>query len=351
MDFLIKNNIIKRAKVIVDIGHKYIKLIGVKYENKHAVVSCCSKIDSSNIFFDGEIGVQELTKSVALFMRTNRLKNCEVSLSLPSDIVISKIIEVRNIRVKDIDKHIKAEHYSFNRVNSLTHIIDWTYLGKREENGDTIHYCLLCAAAKSTIMPILAEFEKRNLKIGTISSAFNDQIHFADLFHNDYENPNKLFVDFGQYGTRVIVFIEGTPVYCREIGIGFNSFLSELLKETSMGIPDILARLEQNTPVIVNDEKFDDVLDRQVSVFLHEIERIIEMFEDDIVSISKIIWSGTLLQEVKDGLSNGGYIIVENFNLRDMDNASGTDYIVTAQTMQLDSSYNNAVGLVVSTYR
>ena len=220
MDFLIKNNIVKRAKVIVDIGHKYIKLLGVKYENKHAVVSCCGKVDSSNIFFNGEISVQELTKSVASFIRTNRLRNCGISLSLPSDIVISKIIEVRNIRLKDLDRHIKTEHYSVNRVNPLTHIIDWTYLGKREQNGDTIHYCLLCAAAKSTLMPVLAEFENRNLKIRTISSTFNDQIHFADLFHNDYENPSKLFIDFGQYGTRVIVFIQGVPVYCREIRYG-----------------------------------------------------------------------------------------------------------------------------------
>jgi|LSQX01.3.fsa_nt_gb Tfp pilus assembly PilM family ATPase len=351
MDFLIKNNIIKKTKVIADIGHKYIKLLGVKYENKHAVVCYCGKMDSSSIFFDGEINATELAKLVASFMRTNRLRNCDISLSLPNNVVISKIIEVRNIREKDIDKYIKTEHYSFNRVTPLTHIIDWAYLGKREENGDTIHYCLLSATSKSTVMPILAEFDKRKLKIGTISSAFNDQIHFSDLFSHDYENINRLLVDFGQHGTRVIVFIQGVPVYCREIDIGFENLLSNLFKETNIGIPDILARLQDNSSIAVQTKNFDNALDTQVSAFVHEIQRIIEMFEDDTLSFSKIMWSGTLLQEIKSELSSGGYINIENFNLSDVDNASGTDYIITTQTAHLDSSYNSAIGLAASTYR
>lgn len=351
MDFLIKNNIIKKTKVIVDVGHKFTKMLGVKYENKHAVINCCDKTDSANILFDGEINTYELAKTVAMFIRTNRLRSCEISLSLPCNMTISKIVEVKNIKETDIDKHMKAEHYNFNRVNPLTHIIDWAYLGKREENGDTIHYCLLCATAKSIVMPILAEFDKRKLKIGTISTAFNDQIRFADLFSDDYENLNKLFVDFGQYSSRVIVFIQGVPVYCREIGMGFDNFVSNLFKETNIGIPDILSKLQDNAHDIINTDKFEEAFKIQKADLLREIERIIEMFEDDTVSVTKIIWTGTLIQDIAESLSNDGYVTVDNYNLSDVDSASGTDYIVTAQTMQLDSSYNNAVGVAVSTYR
>lgn len=348
MDILIKNNIIKSTKVIVDVGHKYIKLIGVKFENKHAVIFCSDKIDSGNVFLDDEINAHELTKLTAGFIRQNRIRNCEVSLSLPSDMTVSKIIEVRNIKEKDLDKHIKSEHYNFNRISPLTHIIDWGYLGKREENGDTVMYCLLSTTSKSTVLPILSEFTIRKIKVGLICDGFCSQIWFSDLFGNDFEHTNKLLADFGQKTTKITVSLQNIPIYCREIDIGFESIVNTIFGETGVGIPDIVDRLKCG--IKTDNTALEEAVSFQMSALQNEINRVIQMFEDDIVSITKIIWTGTLIPDLEKRLGNDGYITIDNFNISDVDSQSGSDYVISAQTMQLDGSFNNAVGMAVQTY-
>lgn len=347
MDFLIKNNVIKKVKVIADVGHKYLKIIGVRYENKQAVVFCCDKVDSSGIFLDDEINAHELVRLISSFIRTNRIRNPEISLSLPSSMTVSKIVDVRNIKEKDIDKHIKNEHYNFNRVTPITHIIDWAYLGKREENGDTIHCCLLCATPKSVVMPLLEQFTKCKIKVGLITTDFANQVYFADLFANDFEHMNKMLVDFGQQTTKIIVLLDNIPVYCREIDIGYDIIQSTIFKETGVGIPEIAARLLNG--VTHDNPELETAVHLQADILYNEINRIIQMFEDDTVSISKIIWSGLCIYDVKNLIDTDGYISVDNFNLCDVDSANGSDYVISAQTMQLDGDFNGAVGMAVQT--
>ena len=38
---------------------------------------------------------------------------------------------------------------SFGRVNPITHVLDYAFLGKREEQGDSVSYYLISAVQKS----------------------------------------------------------------------------------------------------------------------------------------------------------------------------------------------------------
>ena len=77
MDFLIKKNIIKKSKVIVDIGSKYIKMLEVHYAGKNNNYQC-TKTDSTTMFQD-DINYTDIAKAVSSTIGIN--KKLEVSVS------------------------------------------------------------------------------------------------------------------------------------------------------------------------------------------------------------------------------------------------------------------------------
>ena len=121
MDFLIKKNIIKKSKVIVDIGSKYIKILEVHYAGKKVTITNAQKIDSTNMFQD-DINYTDIAQAVCDVVNTN--KKHEVSVSLPAHLVESKIVTVKNKKQTDIPKLMEKEYSAMGRVSPLTHILD-----------------------------------------------------------------------------------------------------------------------------------------------------------------------------------------------------------------------------------
>ena len=185
MDFLIKKNIIKKSKVIVDIGSKYIKVLEVHYAGKRVSVTNAQKIDSTAMFQD-DINYSDMAKEIRKAI--GEQKKCEVSVSLPAHLVESKIITVKNKKQTDIPKLMEKEYTSMGRVTPLTHILDYAYLGKKEENSDTMHYCLNSAEHKNTMEQLVGAFLENGLKITTITFPTYNMICLSILYLNDYEN-------------------------------------------------------------------------------------------------------------------------------------------------------------------
>ena len=361
MDYLVKKNIIKKNKIIVDIGQKFVKILAVSYEKGRISIHNTHKFDVSSCFFEGELSdVKELVKKIYEALNRKKLwKSTEISLSLPSYMVIHKIVSVKNVKPKDLDKHIKKDFPTLGKANAVTHYIDWAYLGQREENGETVHYCMLAAVSKAYIMPILQEFEKRKLKVTTISFPAYNLVSFSDLYANDYEHQNKLLLDFGASSTRVVVECEGVAVYAREIDIGFNTFVDSLFNSfLSVGIPEIIAMFtemghdRENFMAGLHDkEAFFAIVDKLVGDLQNELIRIIQMCDEDGFSVTKIICCSSIIEGMLKLFEENGITVDAFFNLQSSQNINGSTYTVILDNTvsEIDSTFNSAVGLAVST--
>ncbi|NLB81695.1 MAG: pilus assembly protein PilM [Clostridiaceae bacterium] len=359
MDFLIKKNIIKKSKVIVDIGSKYIKILEVHYAGKKVTVTNAQKIDSTAMFQDG-INYADMAKEIRNII--GEQKKCEVSVSLPAHLVESKIVTVKNKKQTDIPKLMEKEYSAIGRVTPLTHILDYAYLGKKEENSDTVHYCLISAVHKNTMEQLVEAFLEYDLKITTVTFPTYNMICLSSLYHNDYENLNRLMIDFGASGTRVVAFSDGIPVYARNLDIGFQSYVEKLIAEQDLvGTPDIIKALKivGEMSLLENEQtrKYFNSLDKTVyykavdhvsSKLISEIERIIELCENNGIGITKIIYGGSVINDFDKRLKHLGFE-VEKFDLDMCGDMQARDFLLWIEEISVGSLYFNGLGLAVST--
>jgi len=359
MDFLIKKNIIKKSKVIVDIGSKYIKMLEVHYAGKKITITNAQKIDSTAMFQD-DINYSDMAKEISKAI--GEQKKCEVSVSLPAHLVESKIVTVKNKKQTDIPKLMEKEYAAMGRATPLTHILDYAYLGKKEENSDTVHYCLISAVHKNTMEQLVEAFLEYGLKITTVTFPTYNMICLSSLYYNDYENLNRLMIDFGNSGTRVVAFSGGIPVYARNLDIGFQTYVEKLSAEQNLvGTPDIIKALtnvgesslleNQQTQQYFNQlDKgvYYEAIDHVSSRLIGELERIIELCENNGIGITKIIYGGSVIDGFDKRLKHLGFE-VEKFDLDMCDDMQAKDFLLWIEEISVGSLYYNALGLAVST--
>jgi Tfp pilus assembly PilM family ATPase len=357
MDLLIKKNIIRKNRIIIDVGEKYMKILAVRYEHGRVIIHSAHKLDVSGCFFEGELSdVHELVKRISAEITRNRLNAyTEIVLSLPSNMASHKLIQVKNVKPKDLEKHIQKQNIIFSKFNSITCHTDWAYLGKHERNEETVLFCMIASVNKSHLMPILNEFDKRNLKIAGISFPTYNLTCLSDLYRNGYEHPGTMLLDFGQTSTRIIVEYEGAIVYTREINIGFQTFVDSLVNAFgNLGIPDIIEILTKHSrespPLLTglhNTNAFFDLVDKLISDWQNELIRIIQMCNEEAMPITKIVCVGTMPYNMLSFFEQSG-IATELFKLTEP--ISGNGYtIIPDANIELDELYGNAVGIAIST--
>ena len=167
MDALIKNNIMKRDKIIVDVGVHTTKILDVHYVSKQIQIKGAECFESNFVVTDEGLDVDELARKVDIHTSGSGRK--DISITLPDYLVESKIIQLKNKKESEVDKIIRREHMHFGKVSPLTHVIDYAFLGKREEAGDTVGYYLISAVKKSIAMDLVDAFAEYKMKITTIS--------------------------------------------------------------------------------------------------------------------------------------------------------------------------------------
>ena len=269
MDFLIKNNIIKQNKLIVDIGMFSTKLLEINYAAKKINVTSAKIFDNSRNSDEYELDFENIARRTYEKASGNGRKN--VVAVLPTELTENKIITVKNKKEKDIPRIISREHMSFGRVSRITHVVDYAYLGKRIESGDTVMYFLISAVKKSIANDLVSAFAEYKMSVKTIISNIYAQICLSELFFDEYENLNRLFVDFGTNSIRVTAFAEGVAVYTRTIDMGFESYIKTISSSSeTAGKSDIVKALNQVGEITgLNDSAYGDVfryLDKSVYV-------------------------------------------------------------------------------------
>ena len=348
MDVLIKNNIIKKNKLIVDIGMYETKVLETHYEAKTVTVISAATINSSGIVDESGIDFTELASRIddQVYGSAKR----DVSVSLPSEICEAKIITIKN-----------KDYMTFGRANPITHIVDYAFLGMREEDGDTVYYYLLSAVQKSIAAELVSSFDKYKLKVKTIVSSVYNQICLSEIFFDEYEHLNRLFVDFGTNTTRITAFSEGMAVYTRSIEVGFNSYVRLLFSaQEQAGKPEIIKALTNvgeytELSCEFTREFFEDLsLDvykrcvNEVDDYaINDISRVIDLCSKNDLAVSKIYFTGNSIKGFDRKVGDKLDLSVERVIFNSLDEKDGKGYVLEIDDIDFSESYINALGLCI----
>ena len=359
MDVLIKNNIIKKNKLIVDIGMYETKILEAHYEAKKITVISAKSISNNGIVDESGIDFSELASKINEEVSGSAKR--DVSVSLPSEFCESKIITIKNRKKSEIPKIIKKDYMTFGRVNPITHIVDYAFLGVREEDGDTVYYYLLSAIQKSLASELVASFDKYKLRVKTIVSSVYNQICLSEIFFDEYEHLNRLFVDFGTNTTRIIAFSEGMAVYTRSMDIGFNSYVKSIFNaQEDAGKPEIIRALEnvgertQLGDIIIgpyfdalNIEVYKKCINEVDDYTINDISRVIDLCSKNDLLISKIYFTGNALEGFDEKTGNRLDVVTEKITFHSCEEKEGKGYVLEIDNIDFSKRYINALGLCI----
>lgn len=358
-DVLIKNNIVKKNKIIVDIGEHSIKVLNVKYAAKNINITSAEEVDATGIFSDEEMNASELAKRVDEVAMGSGRK--DISVTLPSEMTINKIVSLKNKKESEIPKIIAKEHSSFNGISKITHVIDYAYIGKRDEQGDTVHYCIVSAVKKSLVNELIKEFAEYKMRVTTVSSGAYTGICLSELFYDEYEHLNRILIDFGAKATRITAFSSGIAVYTRTLNIGFDTYKNKLFTgQENAGKPEIEAALlnvgsdsvvlgnaVQRYFSLLNMEEYFKTVNEIENEVLNEIMRVIDLCQNNDVAISKIYYTGFVLKGFDKKLQRTTELNCEKIKFKEGEEKQGRGYMVEIGAEEFGQGFSNALGLCI----
>ena len=358
MDILIKNNIMKRSKIIVDVGVHTTKVLNIHYAAKEIYVKEAECFESNFVITENGIDYDELARKVDMHASGSGRK--DVSITLPDFLVESKIIQVKNKKESDIDRLIKKEYMHFGKVSPLTHVVDYAFLGKKEEAGDTVRYYLISAVQKSVASELIEAFSEYNMRITTISCSVYNQHCLSELYYNEYEHLNRLLIDFGTKSTRITAFSQGIAVYTRTVDCGFDTYVNKLFEtQVYAGRPDICNMLystgenvnledfkNKEQLVLIDEEEYIETINMVDSQLCNEIKRVIDLCSNNDVIVSKIYYTGFIINGFEDVLKKETGIECEPVSFSLCDEKTGRGYILFTEE-ELGIRYSNALGMAI----
>ncbi len=356
MDVLIKNNVVKQDKIIVDIGEFAIKVLSVHYVSKRVEISEVLVLDSGFFFENGSFDYSKIACKLNAVLKGRGKKN--ITIILPNSITETKIVAIKNKKESDLGKVIEGEYSVFGKASKQTHVVDYGCIGKREELGDTVNYCLLSAAPKTAITEIINAFKEYGLRVTTVLPLEATQICLSELYFDDYDDLNRLVVDFGTRSTRITAFSDNVAVYTRTIDYGYQTYLEELFSSLlNAGKPEIKSvlptvgcdREQSGNPefLFINENEYFECVDSVNEKITGEIMRVIDMCVNNDVDISKIYYTGFVIPGFDGVLSASTGLACQNISINCFEEKYGKDYCLAEETGNISSEFSNAIGAAI----
>ena len=357
MDFLIKNNITKGCKTVVDIGTYETKLMTVKYAAKNVNLENAEAFDSSSLYYGDDFNYDELARRVRMYSAGGGRH--DIAITLPESMVENRIVSFKNRKEAELDKLIHKEYMTFGRVSPLTHVVDYAFLGKHDEGGDMVSYYLISAIRKNVAEDLVSAFENCNLKITTISCSTYNRYLLSELYFDDYEHLNRLVIDFGTNTTSVTALAGGVCVYSRNIGIGFESFVSEVIKGQRQAgrseICDTLYKVGADFEEFQENKFYGSIYTAEYITavkevkerMLSEIGRITNMCSAGDTDISKIYYTGMCLKKLPEEMHSRLGVECEQIEIGMSGEKTGKGYLVCANDRDIDVRFSNAIAMAV----
>ena len=353
-DELLKSNVIKAQKAIIDIGTDSTKVLEVSYTAKEINIEEAYLL---KVGYNGETSFTEIAKKVDEKLYGRQRK--DIIIVLPSNLTESKIISVKNKNNKDANKVVHKQCKTFGRSNPLTHVVNASFMGAREEQGDTVAYYLISSVSKGIMNELIEAFADFGMKITRVVSNQFNQVCLSELFADDFDNINRILVDFGNNESRITVFADKVAVYSRAIPVGFQSYVKKLFDaNNSAGKKEILSALINVGEVDVDEETATDKLfnigksfyyesiSEVNKQFFKEFARILDMCSNSDIEISKVYVSGFVLDGFLNSFMNSTELDCELIHFENGEFKAGHGIMIDVQTEKpLNSRFTNAVGL------
>ena len=278
---------------------------------------------------------------------------------MPSNLTESKIISVKNKSNKDASKTVHKQCKTFGRSSPLTHVVNAALMGTREEQGDTAAYYLISSVQKSVMNELIEAFADFGMKITRVVSNQFNQVCLSEIYTDDFDNINRILVDFGNKESRITVFADAVAVYSRTIGIGFQSYVKKLFDaNNAAGKKEIVSALinigETNVDEEAVKEKLFNIgesfyyesISEINKMFFKEFARILDMCGNSDIEISKVYFSGFILDGFLNSFMNNTELECELIQFDNKELKAGRGIMIDIQTDKpLSSRFSNAVGL------
>lgn len=356
IDAAIKYNLVPGHKTIIDIGTDSTKILEVNYASKEINVEEAHFIKSG---YDKEKGFTEIARKIGDTL--DRKMSKDIIVILPSSLTESKIIPVKNKSDKESKKILYKQRRNFGKSNPLTHEVRSTLLGTREEQGDTVSYYLITSITKGAICELYEAFDLYKIEITRIVGVQFGQVCLSLLFSEDYDNINRILVDFGNTESRIMVFADRVAVYSRTIPIGFQSYVKKLFDaDNTAGKKEILSALINIGDTDVDEETAKDKLfnigksfyyesiSEVNKQFFKEFERILDMCSNSEIEVSKVYFSGYVLNGFLTSFMNNTELECELIRFDNDEFKAGDGVVIDIQAEEpLNSRFSNAVGMTI----
>lgn len=360
MDILVKHNIVKKDKFIIDAGMHSTKILDVRYSAKNVNIRKTMSFENLLNEKNGEYNFNDLARRADELTYGNGRQN--IVISLPQHLTESRIVSIKNKKETEISKLIRRDFMTFGRVTPITHIVDYAFLGNRDEDGDTVGYYLISAVKKSIVNDLISSFADRKMRITQVVSGAYNRICLAELFFNDYENLNRIMLDIGTKSSRILALADGIPVYLRDIDIGFQDYIDSISQsQTKAGVTEIKNALNELGEMSGLDielySKYFHSLDKDIykncieevdRKIMRETGRIIDLFASKDARISKIYLTGHILSGFAEKMERNFSIDAEFVRFKDWEEKAGKGYTLTIDEAGMNESFSNAVGLAIS---
>ena len=300
----------KKNKTIIELGHRKTKVLGVKYGKGHINITGTYIFDSSKYFQNDDItDIKGLVNEIYDLTYTKQyVEKADILLSLPAGMFQYRILKLENVREKDINKRMAVEESTWINVNTTSHVLGWSLLGKRNINNEIVYYVMQTAINKNVANAFSKEFENKGMKLTGITTVFDSIINLTYVYMNDFEHMTKLFIDMGMNKTSFILVNQDVVIDIREIDFGYARFMSDILKNCHIGTDTIRKLLNKDISLDTIEEpdreKYNKIYSERIMYFNEELKRTYDNCEIENLTITKIIVLGDYIEGIFDNVED-----------------------------------------------
>ena len=271
----------------LDIGSTSVKLVQLKEVNQHGVIgyqlqSFGFKQLPTEAIIDGSImNSSAIVQAIQELIAELKIKNKNVTLSIPGHSVIIKKITMPLMDQEALDEAIKTEASQYINIDINDVYVDACPLpGVDEQMGQMD--VMLVAARKN----VVNDYSSVVAEAGLIASTVDiDTFAVQNCFEANYEVSSGETVALINIGASIIninILTDGVPIFTRDITVGGNQFTQEIQKQLNVSYEQAEALKsggggDQDSDAIIPQE-VETILEETAAQIAGEIQRTIDFF-------------------------------------------------------------------------
>lgn len=282
----------------VDIGAHSIKvsILSPLGKSNYKVIGFASAPMGEAMLIEDEIQkIDEVIELIAEAVKNSKTKSKAACLGLFGPNTITKRLQVPHGTKEDVEDHIMWESEQYIPFGVDDSEVVHQIIGENEGGGFDV---IMVAARVDLVESYMDLLKKAGLIVRTVDlSVLALNNYFESLYYDDLEDLSEegvIIIDFGAQTTKVIVYKNGGPLYCKEINIGGVLVTEEIQRQ--MGVS-----YDEAEDLKINGDDSGNIPEEFVGIFDTHIENLIDEIKK---SVSYYIQSGD--QKIQKCYVTGG---------------------------------------------